>query len=289
MTSAAHIDVAYVNGEFTPLREARISVLDRGFLFGDGVYEVAAVLEGRLIDNEAHLARLERSLGELGLSSPHPMARIAELQRELLARSQLREGIVYLQITRGAAEREFGFPTGAAPTLVMFTQEKNILDSPAAAAGIAVKTVPDIRWARRDIKSVALLAQVLAKQAAAAAGCQEAWMIDEAGMVTEGSSSTSFIITREGAIVTRPNSTAILPGCTRRAVAALAEGAGLAIDERAFSIAQALRAAEAFITSASTFVTPVVSIDGAPIGDGVPGAHTKRLRELYIAFARGSA
>jgi D-alanine transaminase len=285
----AHVDIAYVNGEFTPLHEARVFVLDRGFLFGDGVYEVAAVLDGRLIDNEAHLSRLERSLRELGLSSPLPMARIAELQRELLARSGLREGIVYLQITRGVAEREFGFPSGATPTLVMFTQEKNILASPAAAAGIAVKTVADIRWARRDIKSVALLAQVLAKQAAAAAGCQEAWMIDEAGLVTEGSSSTSFIITRDGAIVTRPNSTAILPGCTRRAVVALAEREGLAIEERAFSIAEALRAAEAFITSASTFVTPVVSIDGQAIGDGVPGAHTKRLRELYIAFARGSA
>jgi len=285
----AHVDIAYVNGEFTPLHEARVFVLDRGFLFGDGVYEVAAVLDGRLIDNEAHLSRLERSLRELGLSSPLPMARIAELQRELLARSGLREGIVYLQITRGVAEREFGFPSGATPTLVMFTQEKNILASPAAAAGIAVKTVADIRWARRDIKSVALLAQVLAKQAAAAAGCQEAWMIDEAGMVTEGSSSTSFIITRGGAIVTRPNSTAILPGCTRRAVVALAEREGLAIEERAFSIAQALCAAEAFITSASTFVTPVVSIDGQPIGDGRPGAHTKHLRELYIAFARGSA
>ncbi len=282
-------DAAYVNGEFTPLGEARVSILDRGFLFGDGVYEVAAVLDGKLIDNEAHLARLERSLRELALPCPAPLAEIAALQKQLVARNRLAEGIVYVQITRGVAEREFGFPKDAAPTLVMFTQRKTIIDAPAAKTGVAVKTVPDLRWARRDVKSVALLAQVLAKQAAVEAGCQEAWMVDPQGLVTEGSSSTSFIITKAGAILTRPNSAAILPGCTRAALATLAGQSGLTIEERPFSVAEALAAAEAFLTSASTFVTPVVSIDGAPVGSGTPGALTRRLREIYIDFARATA
>ena len=283
-------DVAYVNGEFTPVPDARVSILDRGFLFGDGVYEVAAVLEGKLIDYEAHLSRLERSLREMALESPKPLSDLRQIQRELIARNGLREGIVYLQITRGAvAARDFGFPKDASPTLVMFTQEKNILAAPAARTGIAVKTVHDIRWACRDKKSISLLAQVLAKQAAAVEGCQEAWMFDEDGMVTEGASSSSFIITKQGAIVTRPNDSSILPGCTRKAILALAEGRGLSIEERAFSVGEALDAAEAFVTSASTFVLPVVSIDGGPIGAGAPGNRTKRLRELYISFARVSA
>jgi D-alanine transaminase len=282
-------DAAYVNGEFTPIEQARVSILDRGFLFADGVYEVAAVLDGKLIDNEAHLARLERSLRELALASPVSMRRVEEIEKELIARNDMREGMVYIQITRGAAEREFGFPKGAAPTLVAFTQAKNILASPAAKSGIAVKTVADLRWARRDIKSVALLAQVLAKQAAVEAGCQEAWMVDADGFVTEGSSSSSFIITHKGAIATRPNSNAILPGCTRRAVVALAERYDLAIEERAFTVAEAYDAAEAFLTSASNFVLPVVTIDGRPIGGGIPGEKTKALRELYIGFARSAS
>jgi D-alanine transaminase len=281
--------VAHVNGEFTPLKNARVSILDRGFLFGDGVYEVAAVLEGKLVDAAAHLSRLDRSLREVALESPVPLASLREIQKELIARNGLREGIVYIQITRGAAARDFGFPLNTPPTLVMFTQEKNILSAPAVRTGIAAKTVRDIRWARRDIKCTSLLAQVLAKQAAVAEGCQEAWMFDDDGMVTEGASSSSFIITKQGAIVTRPNDSSILPGCTRKAIVALAEGRGLSIDERAFSVTEALDAAEAFITSASTFVLPVVSIDGDPIGAGIPGDRTKRLRELYISFARASA
>ena len=277
--------LAYVNGEFLPLAEARVSVLDRGFLFADGVYEVAAVIQGKLLDNEAHLARLQRSLAAIALDFPLEPQRIVALQNELVRRNGLKEGIVYLQITRGVAPREFAFPKDAAPTLVMFTQEKNILDAPAARTGIEVKTLPDIRWARRDVKSVALLAQVLAKQAAVAAGAQEAWMLDGEGMVTEGASSKGFIITPAGALVTRPNSQAILPGCTREAVLALAAQSGISVEERCFSLAEALGAAEAFVTSASTFVTPVVKIDGAPIGAGVPGEKTKLLRKLYIDFA----
>ena len=280
-------DIAYLNGDFTPLAEARVSILDRGFLFADGVYEVAAVLGGRLIDNESHLARLQRSLDALSLTSPVSMTRIVEIQEELVARNAIDEGLVYLQITRGAAPRDFAFPKDARPTLAMFAQAKSIMHSPAGRTGVKVKTVRDLRWARRDIKSVALLAQVLAKQEAAEAGCYEAWMVDEDGCVTEGSSSSSFIITRAGAIVTRPNSNSILPGCTRRAVAALAARESLTIDERRFSVAEAYNAAEAFLTSASAFVMPVVEIDGRRIGGGAPGPMTKALRELYIAFARG--
>jgi D-alanine transaminase len=278
--------VAYVNGEFTPLSEARVSVLDRGFLFADGVYEVAAVLDGRLVDNDAHLARLERSLGELVLHSPVSTEQLRNIQQALIERNGVREGLVYIQITRGAAERDFAFPKDAAPTLVMFTQAKNILGSPAAKTGVGVISVPDLRWARRDIKSVSLLAQVLAKQAAAAQGCAEAWMVDAQGFVTEGSSSTAYIVTKAGAIVTRPNSQDILPGCTRRALQALAQQNALAFDERGFTVAEAHDADEAFLTSASTFVTPIVAIDGQPVGAGAPGPLAQQLRALYIKFAR---
>jgi len=282
-------DIAYVNGAYTPLEDAKVSILDRGFLFADGVYEVAAVIGGKLIDNDAHLARLERSLKELRLECPVSMAEIVAIEKTLVARNGVSEGMVYLQITRGAAERDFSFPKGVKPTLVGFTQKKNILASPYAEKGIKVVCVPDLRWARRDIKSVALLAQVLAKQAASEAGCQEAWMVDPEGFVTEGSSSTAFIVTKAGAIVTRPNSEAILPGCTRRSVMALAQEHGLAIEERVFSVAEAHDAAEAFLTSASNLVLPIIEIDGRALGDGIPGRHATRLRALYLDFARASA
>ena len=254
--------IAYVNGSFVPLQDAKISVLDRGFLFADGIYEVSAVLEGRLVDNSAHLARLQRSVGEIALPLPETLERIEEIQHELIARNELNEGVVYIQVTRGAAPRDFVFPKDVKPTLVMFrTQVKDLVDAPAAKTGIAVKTVPDIRWERRDIKSVALLAQVLAKQAAAAAGCQEAWMVED-GKVTEGGSSSAFILTKDDVLVTRPNSSAILPGCTRKAVIALAEERQLRVEERPFSVDDALAAKEAFITSASSLVQGVVTIDG---------------------------
>lgn len=281
-------DIAYVNGAYLPLAQARVSILDRGFLFADGVYEVAAVIGGRLIDNGAHLARLERSLAELRLASPVSMAEIVEIECELVARNGVNEGLVYLQITRGAAERDFAFPQGVAPTLVGFAQKKNILASPAAKSGIKVVTTLDLRWARRDIKSIALLAQVLAKQAATEAGCQEAWMVDADGFVTEGSSSTAFIVTNAGVIVTRPNSQAILPGCTRRAVLALAAREKLQFEERAFTVTEAYDAAEAFLTSASNLVLPVVAIDGRPIGDGAPGPRANALRALYLKEAGAS-
>lgn len=280
--------IAYVNGSFMPIADAKVSILDRGFLFADGIYEVAAVLEGKLIDNASHLARLQRSVGEISLKLPETTERIQEIQKELVARNNLVEGLVYLEVTRGAdKDRDFAFPKGVKPTLVMFTSVKN-LNGPGAGAGVDVITVPDIRWPRRDIKSVALLAQVLAKQAAAEAGAGEVWMIED-GMVTEGGSSSAFIVTHDDVLVTRQNSSAILPGCTRKAVVALAEERQLRVEERPFTVAEAVAAKEVFITSATAFVQGVVSIDGKTVGDGKPGSMTGRLRNIYIEFARASA
>jgi D-alanine transaminase len=281
--------IAYVNGAYVPLSEAKVSILDRGFLFADGIYEVSAVLDGKLVDNASHLARLERSVGEIALALPESLERILEIQRELIARNRLVNGLVYLEITRGAdAGRDFVFPKGVKPTLVMFTSVKDIINAAAAKNGIGVITVPDIRWARRDIKSVALLAQVLAKQAAAEAGAGEAWMVEN-GEVTEGGSSSAFILTQDDVLVTRQNSTTILPGCTRKAVVRLAEERQLRVEERPFTVAEALAAKEAFVTSASLFVQPVVSIDGKAVAGGKVGPMAARLREIYIEFARATA
>jgi D-alanine transaminase len=281
--------IAYVNGSYLPLSEAKVSILDRGFLFADGIYEVAAVLDGKLVDNASHLARLERSVGEIKLPLPETTGRIQEVQKELVKRNELINGMVYLEVTRGAdTGRDFAFPKGITPTLVMFTSEKDIVGAPSAKTGINVITVPDLRWTRRDIKSVALLAQVLAKQAAAEAGAAEAWMIED-GKVTEGGSSSCFILTQDDVIVTRQNGSEILPGCTRKAVVKLAEERQLRIEERAFSVEEALAAKEAFVTSASLFVQAVVSIDGKKVADGKPGPMTNRLREIYVDFARATA
>src|SRR3954468_18303787 len=215
--------IAYVNGSFVPMADAKVSILDRGFLFADGIYEVAAVLDGKLIDNASHLARLERSVGEIELALPVRVAEIEGIQRELIKHNNLVNGMVYLEVTRGAdTGRDFAFPKGVTPTLILFTSVKDIINAPSAKTGIGVITVPDLRWPRRDIKSVALLAQVLAKQAAAVAGAGEAWMIED-GKVTEGGSSSCFILTQDDVLVTRQNGSEILPGCTRKAVVALAE------------------------------------------------------------------
>ena len=279
--------IAYVNGSFVPLADAKVSILDRGFLFADGIYEVAAVLDGKLIDSASHLARLERSVGEIELALPETTARIEEIQKELVKRNNLVNGMVYLEVTRGAdTGRDFAFPKDVKPTLVMFTSVKDIINAPSAKTGIPVITVPDLRWTRRDIKSVALLAQVLAKQAAAVAG--EAWMIED-GKVTEGGSSSAFILTQDDVLVTRENGSAILPGCTRKAVVRLAEERQLRIEERAFTVEEALAAKEAFITSATVFVQAVVSIDGKQVANGKPGPMTDRLREIYVEFAKATA
>jgi D-alanine transaminase len=277
--------IAWLNGDFVPLAGAKVSAQDRGFLFGDGIYEFTAVLDGRLVDSAAHLARFERSAAGLDLRLPIPITQIEAAQRELIARNALDQGGLYFQLTGGPAERDFLAPS-TEPTLFMFTQAADIVDRPTAKTGIAVKTIPDPRWARRDIKSIMLLGQVLAKREAAAAGAQEAWLVDDQGFVTEGASSSALIVTDDGTLVTRPNSQAILPGCTRKAVLAIAERDRVTVEERLFTVAEALSAREAILTSASNFVLPVVRIDDSPIGDGTPGAIARRLRELYIEAAR---
>jgi D-alanine transaminase len=276
--------IVYVNGSFVPFEQATIPLMDRGFLFADGIYEVSAVINGQLIDNEPHLARLDRSLKEIRIANPYSTAEWIRLEEEIVARNRLAEGLVYMQVTRGAAEREYVFPKDATPTVVMFTQPKNMIASPLAETGAAVITVPDLRWKRRDIKSIGLLAQVLAKQAAAEAGVAEAWMVED-GLITEGGSSTAFILTNDRKVVTRPLSTAVLPGITRLSVMRLAKENGLTIEERAFSVEEALSAAEAFLTSASSLVMPVVTIDGKPVADGKPGPMTRRLRRVYLDMA----
>jgi D-alanine transaminase len=279
----------FLNGSFLPAEDAKVPVMDRGFLFADGVYEGMGVLGGRLVDNDAHLERLERSLAEVRIQNPYARREWTRLEEELVGRNGMAEGFLYLQVTRGVAERDFLFPKGAAPTVMMFTQAKAIVNSPLAETGIAVASMPDLRWKRRDIKSLSLLAQVLAKQQAAEAGAHEAWMVDEDGFVTEGGSSSAFIITAGGSIIARPLSQAILPGITRRSLLRFAREAGLVIEERRFTLAEAFEAAEAFNTSASTFVLPVVSIDGRPVGTGRPGALTRRLRGLYLELAAAPA
>ena len=279
--------IVYVNGRFVPESEAHVSIFDRGFLFGDGVYEVSSVLDRGLVDNSAHLARLERSLGELGMALPATPDEIVRAQKELIARNDLDEGTIYLQITRGPADRDFAYPAEPKPTLVMFTQKKSILDNPLAARGITVITVPDLRWRRRDIKTVGLLAASMAKQAALDAGAGDAWMVED-GVVTEGSSNNAYIVTGDGVVVTRHLGSEILHGITRAAVLRLSREHQIAVEERAFTVDEAKSATEAFITSASSFVIPVTGIDGETIGDGRPGAITTRLREIYIESARAS-
>lgn len=278
--------IVYLNGEFLPFEEAKVPIMDRGFLFADGIYEVSAILNGHLVDNAAHLARLDRSLGEIGIRNPHDSAEWERLQTELVSRNGLTEGLVYMQVTRGVAERDFAYPSAdTPPTVMMFTQAKTVAANPLAEKGARIITVEDLRWKRRDIKSVALLAQVLAKQQAVEAGVSEAWMVED-GSITEGSSSTAFIVSRDRKLVTRPLSTALLPGITRASVLKLAAEADLTIEERLITVAEAHEAEEAFYTSASSFVMPVIEIDGRTIGGGKPGPLTRRLRELYLELAR---
>lgn len=278
----------YVNGDYVVEEEARISVFDRGFLFADAVYEVTSVLDGRLVDFAGHLRRLHRSLGELEMAAPVDDAALEGIHRELVARNGLDEGMIYLQVTRGAADRDFVYPADAEPSLVMFTQAKSLAEAKAARDGLRMISVPDIRWARRDIKTVQLLAPSMCKMMARRAGADDAWMVEE-GFVTEATSSNAYIVTGDGAIVTRDLSTSILHGITRAAVLRYAREAQMRVEERPFTIEEATGAAEAFVTAASAFVTPVVEIDGSPIGDGTPGPVTRRLREIYIAESRKSA
>ena len=277
--------IVYVNGEFVAENEAKISVFDRGLLFADAVYEVSAIIDSNLIDNEAHLHRLERSLSELGMRSPVTNAELVELQHQLIEKNNLIEGWLYLQISRGAEDRNFNYADDLTPSLIMFTQTGNIVDLPKAKVGIKVKTIEDIRWQRRDIKTTMLLGQSLAKKQAIEAGYDDAWMVED-GVVTEGSSNNAYIITRDNEIYTRPVSNKILNGITRRAIIRLAQENNLTVIEDTFTVEQTKQAKEAFSTSASTFVMPVVNIDGTAIGNGKPGDLTLALRDYYITMAQ---
>ena len=279
--------IVYVNGVYVPEGEAKVSVFDRAFLFGDAVYEVTAVLDGRLVDFDAHLARLDRSLREIALNPPMEHEGLREVHEELIRENKVDEGIVYLEISRGAADRDFLYPEAAQPTVVAFTQVRALLDNPYVATGVKVITIPDIRWKRRDIKSTAMLGQAMGKQAAKLKGAYEAWMVED-GHVTEGTSSSAFILDAEGVLRTQPLGPHILPGVTRRAVLRLAGQETLRAEERPFTVEEAYQAREAFLTAASAFVLPVVEIDGRKIGDGKPGPITRAFRRLYIDEARKS-
>ena len=281
----------YVNGEYLPENEAKISIFDRGFLMADGVYEVTSVLDGKLIDFDGHAKRLERSLNELDMPHPAVLPDLLEIHRELVRLNGINEGMVYLQITRGApGDRDFVFPDPATtePTVVLFTQNKpGLADSPAAKKGIKVISIEDQRWARRDIKTVQLLYPSMGKMMAKAAGVDDAWMVED-GFVTEGTSNNAYIV-KGDTIITRHLGNEILHGITRAAVLRFAREAQMKVEERSFTINEAKEADEAFITSASTFVMPVVEIDGAQIGAGVPGSVAARLREIYLDESRKAA
>ncbi|MDZ4113321.1 MAG: D-amino-acid transaminase [Brevundimonas sp.] len=276
--------VAYVNGQYQPHGQATVHVEDRGFQFADGVYEVWSVFDGRLADFDGHMTRLHRSLNELRIPIPMTREALSRVLNETVRRNRVREGLVYLQVTRGTARRDHPFPPeGTAPSVVVTARALPLSKGNAAASkGVAVITQPDIRWGRCDIKTVGLLPNVLAKQAARERGAAEAWMVDEMGLVTEGSSTNAWIVDEDGKLRTRDTQANILQGITRAAVMALIADEGLELEERAFSVDEARRAREAFYTSASGFVMPAISIDGVKIGDGKPGPIATRLRTLYL-------
>lgn len=274
--------MAWVNGVYTAADEARISPFDRGFLFADGVYEVTAVYGGRLIDMERHLDRLERSLRELKFGTMPDREELDEVHRKLVETNGIGEGYVYLQVTRGAyGARDFVAPEKPRLTIFMFAEKRALIDTPSARNGSRIVALPDIRWARRDIKSVGLLAQALAKTEAKARGADDAWLVAPDGQVTEGASSNAWIVTKDGEIITRALSNMILAGVTRHALFDALAQRGRKITERSFTVEEARAAAEAFTTAATGLVTPVVEIDGVKLGDGKPGAVTRDVQKLY--------
>jgi D-alanine transaminase len=277
--------IAYVNGRYVPHASAAVHVEDRGYQFGDGVYEVCDVVGGRILDEARHFARLDRSLGELRIAAPMSHAALGVVLREMVRRNRLAEGIVYLQVTRGVAPRDHGFPAAhVRPSLVVTAKAISLAGRNARAAkGVAVITTPENRWERVDIKSIGLLPNVLAKQKARDAGAFEAWFVDRDGTVTEGSTSNAWIVTGEGAIVTRPADRGILRGITRTVLIEIAARGGLRFEERPFSVTEALAAREAFLTSATTAATPIVQVDGQPIGDGKPGPVALALRARMLS------
>ena len=282
--------IVYVNGRYLPRGDAKVPVEDRGYQFADGVYEVCEVRGGKLIDEARHMARLDRSLSELRISRPMSAAGLGVVMRETVRRNRVVDGIVYVQVTRGVSPRDFPFPpAGTKPSLVITARNSDMVKlEQLATDGIAVVTVPDIRWQRVDIKSVALLPNVLAKQAARDKGGREAWLVDAQGRVTEGASSTAWIVNRDGKLITRSLGRDILPGITRSVVIDIIKAQGLTFEERAFTVEEAYGAREAFVTSASQTVQPVVMIDGRPVGNGAPGLVATALRRDYHRFAQVS-
>jgi D-alanine transaminase len=281
--------VAYVAGQYLPHRQAAVHIEDRGYQFADGVYEVIAVVGGRLVDEAPHLARLHRSLGELRIAAPIGDAALKIVIREVIRRNGVDTGIVYLQVTRGAAPREHAFPKAAKPILVVTSRRTRPLDPRLGEDGIAIITIPDIRWHRCDIKSVALIANVLGKQQAREKGAYEAWQVDGIGQITEGTSTNAWIVTADGTVVTRAADTAILNGVTRLAIFDIIDREGYRLVERAFTVAEAKTAREAFLTSTTADLLPVVRIDGAPVGEGRPGPLALKLRAAYFAHAAAAA
>jgi D-alanine transaminase len=278
--------IAYINGRYVPQSHAQVAVEDRGYLFSDGVYDVVPVHNGHLSFADRHLDRLDRSLTELRIARPMSRAALLQVAGEVLRRNAIHNGSLYIQVTRGVAPRDHKFPTGVKPSLLMMARKWKAPAPDLLEKGAAVVTMPDQRWARRDIKSISLIANVLAKQAAVEQDAFEAWLIDDDGMVTEGSSTSAWIATAQGELVTRPNGTEILPGITRSVLVEIARDLGLTLQLRPFSREEAYAAREAFLTSTSNFVLPITRIDGRPVGDGKPGPIAARLREAYLKVAR---
>ncbi|MBN9559664.1 MAG: D-amino-acid transaminase [Alphaproteobacteria bacterium] len=280
--------VAYVNGRYLPQREAAVNVEDRGYQFGDGVYEVVHVYDGRFIDEDRHLARLERSLKEIRLTEPMSMSSLRRVLREVVARNRVREGLVYIQVTRGVSRRDHPFPTKPVPpAIVVTTRRLPPFPKDVTRWQTTAITTPDLRWARCDIKSVGLLPNVLARQAAREQGAYEAILVNAEGMVTEGAATSVWIVDQHGTLRTRHLDHVILPGCTRGSLIALMQEAGVPFEERGFSAEELRAAREAFVTSATSYVRPIVRLDGEPIGDGEVGPVTRRLFELFARHVQG--
>ena len=279
--------IVYLNGEYMQGEDAKVSIFDRGFIFADGIYEVVPVINGKVLDKAPFLERLSYSLSQLELPWPLSKEEFLVMIDTLIKKNNIVEGGVYMQVTRGVSPRDFAFPKNLTPTLMAFAFEKNIISNPAAETGVKVVSVEDIRWKRRDIKSIALLAQCMSKEEVKKEGAFEGWMIED-GYITEGTSSTAYIV-KNGTIITRPLSNAILPGIRRKLLLELVKAHDFSLEERAFTLEEALQADEALMTSATTMVLPIVEIDGKSIGEGVPGPVYTKLRALYIAASLEAA
>lgn len=278
---------AYVNGRYVPHGDAAVHIEDRGFQFADGVYEVVPIVTDRMVDSGPHLDRLERSLSELDIALPVSRKVLEMVMQELVARNGVSEGLIYMQVTRGVAPRDHKFPSGVRPSIVMTTKRVRLLSQKKLSDGVKVITIPDIRWTRCDIKTIALLPNCMGKTEAAAAGAYEAWQVDRDGFVTEGTSSNAWIVTHDDRLLTRPAGREILRGVTRQCLMRIATEAGLSYEEAAFTAAEAKSAREAFVSSATSFVTPVVQIDDVTIGDGTPGPLSRRLQAWYLDYCAG--